>query len=287
MARIRTVKPDLFRHEDLYEAEVETELPLRLAFIGLFTCCDREGRFVWKPRQLKLDVLPWDNTDFSRVLDALMTRGFIRKYSVGGVNYGCIPSFTRHQVVNNREKASDIPEPPEYIEELPANTDSIALDNDEDSRVNHASTTRHGNYSGEGNGKGREKEGNKGSCAELKNSPPPTEEKTVIVLPLTAKDGEYHVPESDLKKYRECFPALDVMQELRQMLAWLDANPTNRKTRTGIKSFITRWLSKSQNKAPAQHNGGSGGYRPPDIDWDDTSWADGLVIEIPTGGQHQ
>ena len=113
MARIRTVKPDLFRHEDLYEAEVETELPLRLAFIGLFTCCDREGRFVWKPRQLKLDVLPWDNTDFSRVLDALMTRGFIRKYSVGGVNYGCIPSFTRHQVVNNREKASNIPEPPE------------------------------------------------------------------------------------------------------------------------------------------------------------------------------
>jgi hypothetical protein len=286
MARIRTVKPELFRHEDLFEAEIETGLPLRLAFIGMFCCCDREGRFVWKPRQLKLDVLPWDNTDFSRVLDALMTRGFIRKYSVGGVNYGCIPSFTRHQVVNNREKASDIPEPPEYIEELPANTDSIALDNDEDSRVNHASTTRHGNYSVEGEGKGREKEGNKGSCAELKNSPPPPEEKTVIVLPLTAKDGEYKVPESDFKKYIECFPALDIMQELRQMLAWLDANPTNRKTRTGIKAFITRWLSKSQNRAPAQHNGGSGGYRPPDIDWDDKSWADGLVIEVPTGGPH-
>lgn len=127
----------------------------------------------------------------------------------------------------------------------------------------------------------------KDSCAELKNSTPPPEEKTVIVLPLTAKDGEYKVPESDFKKYIECYPALDVMQELRQMLAWLDANPTNRKTRTGIKAFITRWLSKSQNRAPAQHNGGSGGYRPPDIDWDDTSWADGLVIEIPTGGQHQ
>jgi hypothetical protein len=45
MGRIRTVKPELFQHGDLFDAEVESGFPLRLAFIGLFTCCDREGRF--------------------------------------------------------------------------------------------------------------------------------------------------------------------------------------------------------------------------------------------------
>jgi hypothetical protein len=33
--RIRTVKPEFFRHEELYELEKQTGLPLRLAFIGV------------------------------------------------------------------------------------------------------------------------------------------------------------------------------------------------------------------------------------------------------------
>lgn len=112
MARIRTVKPSVFKHEDLFDAERETGLPLRLAFIGLWPQCDREGRFFWRPRPLKTDIMPYDDIDFSRVLDALMTRGFIRKYTVDGIDYGYIPSWRKHQVVNNREAASEIPEPP-------------------------------------------------------------------------------------------------------------------------------------------------------------------------------
>lgn len=111
MARIRTVKPELFKHEELYEAETDTGLPLRLSFIGLFTCCDREGRFKWRPRTLKVDILPYDNCDFSRVLDALATRGFVGKYESDGVEFGYIPSFSRHQVINNRESASELPDP--------------------------------------------------------------------------------------------------------------------------------------------------------------------------------
>jgi hypothetical protein len=109
MARIRTVKPELFRHESLYEAEIKTNLPLRLAYIGLFTACDREGRFKWKPRALKLDVLPYDQIDFLRVLDALVTHGFIVKYENEGDEFGCIPTWSQHQVINNRESTSLIP----------------------------------------------------------------------------------------------------------------------------------------------------------------------------------
>jgi len=112
MSRIRTVKPDLFKHEELYELELETKLPIRLAFIGLFTVSDREGRFKWRPNQLKIDVLPYDKCDFSRVLDALATRGFIEEYeSETGEKYGFVTNFTAHQVINNRESKSQLPSP--------------------------------------------------------------------------------------------------------------------------------------------------------------------------------
>jgi hypothetical protein len=113
MARIRTIKPEFFRHEGLFEAERDEALPLRVAFAGLWSAADREGRFRWSPRALKLDCLPYDEVDFSRVLDALWTRGFIVKYTVENILYGAIPSWHTHQAVNNRERASDLPSPNE------------------------------------------------------------------------------------------------------------------------------------------------------------------------------
>jgi hypothetical protein len=114
MARIRTIKPEFFRHEQLFEAEKESGLPLRLAFAGLWTAADREGRFRWSPRALKLDCLPYDDVDFGAVLDALARYGFVVKYqdSDGGVEYGAIPSWDKHQVINNRESDSQLPPPP-------------------------------------------------------------------------------------------------------------------------------------------------------------------------------
>lgn len=149
MARIRTVKPELFRHEALYEAEVKTGLPLRLAYIGLFTACDRDGRFKWKPRALKLDVLPYDQTDFSRVLDALSTHGFIVKYTYEGDEFGCIPSWLQHQVINNRESTSLLPS----LEESTACTC--------DPRVTNVLTTPLVHTQVEGNGREGKRKGNK------------------------------------------------------------------------------------------------------------------------------
>ena len=112
MGRIRTIKPSFYQHADLYDAEKQSGFPLRVAYSGLWTQCDREGRFKWRPRELKLGVLPYDEVDFSHVLDALETRGYIVRYEVGGESYGYLPSWKLHQFVNNRESASQLPEPP-------------------------------------------------------------------------------------------------------------------------------------------------------------------------------
>lgn len=149
MARIRSIKPEFFRHRRLFLAEKETGLPLRVAFAGLWTCADREGRFRWEPEELKLDCLPYDDVDFGRVLDALCTRGFIVKYASQGREYGHIPSWAEHQIVNNRESSSKLPAPEE--------SEIIPITSTREPRVDDASSTRHGLAQGEG--KGREGNG--------------------------------------------------------------------------------------------------------------------------------
>ena len=113
MARIRTVKPEFFKHHDLYKAEKESELPLRLGFQGLWLCADKEGRFKWRPTSLKLDILPFDDLDFEDVLIELAIAGFIVKYEVVGKHYGYIPSFRDHQRITGSEAQgeSKIPDP--------------------------------------------------------------------------------------------------------------------------------------------------------------------------------
>lgn len=107
--RIRTVKPEFFMHAELSDIERTSNVPIRLAFIGLWCACDREGRFKWEPRRLGVQILPYDHVDFDFILDILHKNGFIEKYEVDGKTYGCVPSFHRHQVINNREQESYLP----------------------------------------------------------------------------------------------------------------------------------------------------------------------------------
>jgi hypothetical protein len=48
--------------------------------------------------------LPWDDLDFTQVLDALVAYGFVVKYTADGKDYGAVPSWSKHQVVNVRER---------------------------------------------------------------------------------------------------------------------------------------------------------------------------------------
>lgn len=72
-------------------------------------------------------------------------------------------------------------------------------------------------------------------------------EPSIIQLPLNDKTL-YDVSENDFKEYEELYPNVDVMQELRKMKGWINANPTKRKTKRGIKRFINSWLSREQDK---------------------------------------
>jgi len=87
------------------------------------------------------------------------------------------------------------------------------------------------------------------SEAETAPDPNPPAPAPFVVISITLNDKtEYPITEADVAGWKDLYPAVDIMQELRKMKGWADANPTKRKTKNGIKRFINSWLSKEQDK---------------------------------------
>ena len=85
----------------------------------------------------------------------------------------------------------------------------------------------------------------KDSCPEAKSAPasPPA-------ISFVLNDGSmYDITENDVVIYQQLYPGIDVMQNLRKIVGWCDANPKNRKTRAGAKRFVNAWLAREQDRA--------------------------------------
>lgn len=82
----------------------------------------------------------------------------------------------------------------------------------------------------------------------------PVPDLSGILLPLVDKSF-YDVPKESIQKWRGAYPAVDVEQQLKRMIAWLEANPKRRKTRRGINTFINTWLAREQDKGGRYKNG--------------------------------
>lgn len=108
MARARNIKPSFFTNDDLSETN-----PLaRLLFIGMWTIADFKGCFEYKPKRLKVQLLPYDDCDIEQLVIDLEKSRFISIYSVKGRKYIKVLNFTKHQNPhkNEREGGSEIPD---------------------------------------------------------------------------------------------------------------------------------------------------------------------------------
>jgi hypothetical protein len=108
MARARNIKPSFFQNEELSDlTPIE-----RLAFIGMWTISDFKGCFEYRPKRLKIQILPYDNCDIELITINLESSGFISTYSVLGQQYIKIINFVKHQNPhkNERDSGSEIPD---------------------------------------------------------------------------------------------------------------------------------------------------------------------------------
>lgn len=75
MTMAKKSKFNPFIDEQLFEAEKNKGLPLRIAYLGLVAESDKNGCFPWMPRTLKHKICPHDDgvifTDVLEVLEAL------------------------------------------------------------------------------------------------------------------------------------------------------------------------------------------------------------------------
>lgn len=86
---------------------------------------------------------------------------------------------------------------------------------------------------------------------------------------LELNTGEKHpITQGEIDQWQDLYPAVDVLQELRNMTGWLLGNPKKRKTKSGINRFIHGWLADKQNKgggsraSPAYGNNALPAVRP-------------------------
>ena len=113
MARARNIKPGFFIDGDLGELNIYA----RMLFAGLWCLADREGRLKDKPKDIKVQILPFDDVDVDSLLDSLCSK-FITRYEVDGERYIQVNNFKKHQKPHKNETESEIPPAQEHVLEV-------------------------------------------------------------------------------------------------------------------------------------------------------------------------
>jgi len=105
------------------------ECPLAIPLlIGLWMEADDNGIFEWKPLTLKARILPAAQCDIAALLLELECRKFIKRYAVGGREYGAIRNFKLFQrpkspkfLYPTTPTILDYVQPSGEVEEIPQN----------------------------------------------------------------------------------------------------------------------------------------------------------------------
>lgn len=206
-------------------------------WVGLITQADDAGRGDARPAYIKGHVFPFrervTTKDIDAALHALAAGSCVTLYTVGGRPYYSFPSWAKHQRIRDCKpkypgpEDADLRQSAAYCGDLP----QAAADC--------------GGLRPESNPNPIQSESNPkkvGAEPQAASTPPPA-----IFLPLN--DGaEYPVSQEQCHEWAGLYPAVDVIQQLRQMRAWLIANPRKKKTKGGINRFIVTWLSKEQDR---------------------------------------
>lgn len=227
-----------------------TDFQFRL-WTYLLTYVDDYGRGSADPDLVKGFCFPRRKDVTAKSISAgfkeLQNEGLVKIYRVGEEMYFYFPTWEKHQRI--QAKRSLYPEPP-------SSEDCDSLDN---STVDHGdprlTTVTHGDPPPEVEVEVEVEEEIEYTstvvdvCSELKSSKPKACKKEPAVFELPTNTGEgYAFYQGDIDSYKSLYPAVDVEQEMRKMIGWLDANPTRRKTKAGMKRFVNNWLSSEQDK---------------------------------------
>ena len=243
MARARNIKPGFFTNDDLGDLS-----PLaRLSFIGLWGQADFNGNMKYKPKRLKVEVLPYDNADFAELVNELAAAGFVRIYEVAGERYLHVVNFDRHQRPHKNEvlRGTEIPQPV-TDNDLNGTAQKQERTETEQGRDENRSNPPDTGYRIPDTVSPQPDTGEGTSSTPSGDSPTEADaDKATREFPL--KDGTtYRVSEDFVSELIDAFPNIDVEAELKKARVWLIGSPAKRKTSSGMARFLNTWMSNDK-----------------------------------------
>lgn len=245
MARIRSIKPEFWVSEQIAECSTNA----RLTFVGLWNFSDDNGVHPAKPRTLKAELYPMDDFTAEQVgawVDELIGAGLVALFTAEGQEYWVVTGWAQHQKIDRPSYKH--PAPPQISTAPRRVLDDSSTNTSDDSS---SATPRIGV-----DRSGVDRSGD--SEFDESSSHPPEAAIAADIVSIPLKDGTEHpVEASQLSELQAAYPGVDVVQTLRQMRVWAIANPTKRKTRSGIAKHIVGWLGREQINGKAQTRPGS------------------------------
>ena len=235
----RIIKESICRSEDIDSLSWFEEV----LFYRLIVVCDDFGRYDGRAKIIKGSCFPLKDVtekNINEALDKLSAVGLVRVYETQGRPYLQLVTWADHQRIRNQKSKY-----PEFGE------DSVLLTFDSNGQQTKSSDSKCvcNPIQSESESKW---ESNLYICSELTQSEP--QEVPIITLLLNT-GNEYPIIQKDVDRWIELYPAVDIIQELKEMKEWCINNPRKRKTKDGIKRFISSWLAREQDK------GGTLGYK--------------------------
>ena len=200
-----------------------------VVFYRLLVTADDYGCLDGRTVVLKNELFPTKDTITKKAIDdaisALARVGLVRRYIANGAPYLFLPTWELHQRVRNKHRKYPAPILDSELLSNDCQTTATCMPESNPIRIQSDS------------------ESNSNVCTE----PEPVSMPTVITIILNDK-SDYPIKQDKVNEWASLFPAVDVLQELREMKAWCNDNPTKRKTKAGILRFVNSWLSREQDK---------------------------------------
>ena len=216
----RILKESICRSEEIESLSWFEEV----LFYRLIVTCDDYGRYDGRAKVIKGTCFPLKDItekDIDKALSKLSAVGLVKIYEIQEKPYLQLITWGEHQRIRNQKS--------KYPEYDPKCDILLTIDS-----------------------KRQQEQANDSNCEQNQSE---QVEPPVITLLLNTGE-EYGISQSNVYEWSELYPAVDIMQCLRNMKGWLLANKSKRKTIRGINKFIITWLQNEQDK------GGTRGYKP-------------------------
>ena len=254
----RILKESICRSEEIDSLSWFQEV----LFYRLIVVCDDFGRFDGRTKIIKASCFPLKSVtekDIDKALGKLSAVGLVRVYEIQGRPYLQLVTWSTHQTIRNQKSKypaypSDLQVPKKESQTTENDCEHLkAIENNGMQLQSIESNCSRNPIQSESN---PNKNQNPNICSEQNCS---EQQPAVIMLKLNTQE-EYPITQKNVEEWTELYPAVDVMQCLRNIKGWLNSNPTKRKTKTGILRFINAWLAKEQDRGGRSYAGNYTNY---------------------------